>query len=151
MYSFTALESADPKETGCRLPQHRRQQHGSTRRGPSHCRRGQAGINDRQRLVNTQCEHTAVVVCTALRRWKARTQRRLVAVSLNIGDDNTARPSADPSIVPLWPGNTSQARQAWVQWFQKSRVSPLINTDTYITAVQFLSARYCCSEGRNSA
>ena len=36
------------------------------------------------------CEHTAVVVCIALRRGKAQTQRRLVAVSLNIGDNNTA-------------------------------------------------------------
>ena len=128
-----------------------RQQHGSTRRRPSYCRHEQECINDRHRHVKTQCEHIAVVVCIALRRGKAQTQRRLVAVSLNIGDNNTARPGADPPIVPLWPGNTSQLRQAWVQWFQKSRVSPLINTDTYITAVQFLSARYCCCEGKNSA
>ena len=44
------------------------------------------------------CEHTAVVVCMALRRGKAPTQRRLVAVSLNIGDNNTARLGADAPI-----------------------------------------------------
>ena len=38
MYSsVTTREGADPEETGCRFPQHRRQQHGSTRRRPSHC------------------------------------------------------------------------------------------------------------------
>ena len=36
------------------------------------------------------CERTAVVVCIALRRGKAQNPRRLVAVSLNIGDNNTA-------------------------------------------------------------
>ena len=35
--SVTAREGTDPDETGCRLSQHRRQQHGSTRRRPSHC------------------------------------------------------------------------------------------------------------------
>ena len=45
-------KGTDTEETGCCLPQHRRQQHGSTRRRPSHCRRGQACINDRH--VNTQ-------------------------------------------------------------------------------------------------
>ena len=35
----------------------------------------------------------------ALRRVKAQTQRRLVAVPLNIGDNNTARPGAGPPIV----------------------------------------------------
>ena len=35
--SVTGREGTGPEETGCRLPQHRRQQHGSIRRRPSHC------------------------------------------------------------------------------------------------------------------
>ena len=35
----------------------------------------------------------------ALRRGKAQTQRRLVAVPLNIEDNNTARPGTDTAIV----------------------------------------------------
>ena len=87
MYSITAREGADPEETGCRLPQHGRQQHGSTRRRPSHC--------------------------------------------AFVAGEHISSTSGVGSMV-------------WVQWLQKSSVSPLINTDTYITAVQFLSARYCC-------
>ena len=91
--------------------------------------------------MNTQCEHTAVVVCIALRRGRAQTQRRLVAVSLNIGDNNTARPGADPPIVPLWPGNTTQVRQAWVQYGFKNREPPLLSTQTHASLLSNFSAQ----------
>ena len=71
--------------------------------------------------------------------WRTETRRC---------DEKEARARARSerkAIVPLWPGNTSQVRQAWVQWCGfngfKSRVSPLLSTQTHTSLLSNFSAQ----------